>query len=264
MAFYTDQLGRTIFLSSPPKRIVSLVPSQTELLHDLGLADEVVGVTKFCVHPAAWATQKEKIGGTKNLHIEKIASLRPDLILANKEENGKDAVEGLAKDFAVWTSDVNTLEDACDMIAAVGDLTGKRENAAAMVTEINQRFAGLPIDGPPKKAAYMIWKDPLMTVGGDTFIHDLLKKAGFRNVFDNKRRYPEVAPEDLVAAGCSFVLLSSEPYPFRQKHADDLQRHLPGTKIILVDGEMFSWYGSRLLQAPAYFSTLRKQIEAMP
>jgi len=268
MFVFTDQMQRRITVEQKPQRIVSLVPSQTELLFHLGLREEVVGITKFCVHPAEWFRTKTRIGGTKTLDVEKIKLLQPDLILANKEENIQEQVEELAKHFPVWVSDVNTLEDALDMINAVGEITGRNEEAARLIQQIQTGFAGLqtpPFDKLRTKlqTAYLIWKEPYITVGGDTFIHDLLTRAGFENIFQNKSRYPTITIEELPIAGCQLLILSSEPYPFRQKHIEELQRHLPNTKIILADGEMFSWYGSRLLHAPAYFSQLREQIEAM-
>ncbi|GAA4750683.1 helical backbone metal receptor [Flavisolibacter ginsenosidimutans] len=250
-------------MEQKPQRIVSLVPSQTELLFHLGLREEVVGITKFCVHPQEWFRTKTRIGGTKTLNFEKIKSLQPDLILANKEENTQEQVEELAKHFPVWVSDVNTLEDALYMISAVGEITGRKEKATTLIEQIQTGFTSLQTQDVKRKMAYLIWKEPYMTVGGDTFIHDLLTRAGFENIFQNKNRYPVIGVEELLIASCQLLILSSEPYPFRQKHIEELQKQLPNTKIILADGEMFSWYGSRLLHAPAYFLQLREQIEAM-
>lgn len=250
----------TTTTSSPPSRIVTLVPSQTELLYDLGLSEQVVGITKFCVHPQEWFKTKTRIGGTKTLNIAKIKALQPDLILANKEENVREQVEELAKDFPVWVSDVNTLEDAYAMIKAIGALTGKRPEAERLTAGIQKEFNTLQSATAKLRTAYLIWKDPFMTVGGDTLINDMIVKAGFENVFANKQRYPVISIDDLRIADCQLLLLSSEPYPFRQKHIDELQQHLPDTKIVLVDGEMFSWYGSRLLQAPAYFQCLQERL----
>lgn len=257
----TDQLGRKVELQHTPKRIVSLVPSQTELLHYLGLEEEVVGITKFCIHPQAWFRSKTRVGGTKQLHLQKIRELSPDLIIANKEENVQEQVEALAADYPVWISDVNTLPDVLDMITTVGELVDRQEAAAELVQELRKRFAAIPPSPyPPLKTCYLIWKDPYMTVGGDTFIHAMLQQAGFANLFAQSSRYPEVTIEQLKELGCQLLLLSSEPYPFKQKHEEELQAQLPGTRILLVDGELFSWYGSRLLHAPAYFQQLRQQI----
>jgi len=236
------------------------VPSQTELLHYLGLEQETIGITKFCVHPREWLHKKTRVGGTKAVNINLVHELQPDLIIANKEENVKEQVEELAKDHAVWVTDVNNLEEALEMIKDIGDLTGKSKQAFLLLNEINDRFTWLSSQqqttNPKPKTAYLIWRDPFMTVGGDTFINDMLLKCGFINAFSDKKRYPEISTAELKTANCKLLLLSSEPYPFKQKHIDELGAQLPGCKIILADGEMFSWYGSRLLLAPDYFREL--------
>ncbi len=257
MAVFTDQMQRRVSISSPPKRIVSLVPSQTELLAALGLEEQVVGITKFCIHPNDWFRNKARIGGTKNVNLEKVAALAPDLIIANKEENLQEQVEALAEQFPVYVSDVNNLDDALQMIVGIGRITGKEEESNAIASAIQQEFSQLKISSSPIRAAYLIWKDPYMTVGGDTFIHDMLEKAGFQNCFADRNRYPAVTIEELQQSGCEVVLLSSEPYPFREKQVAELEAQLPGTKVLLVDGELFSWYGSRLLKSPAYFRSLQ-------
>lgn len=236
------------------QRIVSLVPSQTELLYDLGLNDEVVGITKFCVHPGKWFRTKTRIGGTKNIHIDKIQSLQPDLVIANKEENIKEQVEALQQFAKVYVSDVNNLSEALQMIREIGELVNKKEQANYLSKSIEKKFSQLKnIQVQKKTAAYFIWKDPYMVAGGETFINDMMQYAGLENIFQDLPRYPETTVDDLKQMNCDYVLLSSEPYPFKQKHIDELQPLLPATKIILVDGEMFSWYGSRLLLSADYF-----------
>ena len=276
MPLFVNQLNRTIELNSAPRKIISVVPSQTELLFDLGLNEEVIGITKFCVHPQQWFKTKTRVGGTKNLHFEKIKELQPDLIIANKEENVKEQIETLAIDFPVWISDVNNLQDALQMMTAIGEIIGKQNEAIKLITQIKTNFASLTnkqiskenfhskqrqTQNPKLKTAYLIWKDPYMTVGGDTFINDMLNYAGFKNIFSQLSRYPQITIEQLRSANCQLLILSSEPYPFKQKHIDELKDQLPNTKIILADGEMFSWYGSRLLKAPTYFKQL--QIQAL-
>jgi ABC-type Fe3+-hydroxamate transport system substrate-binding protein len=256
-------LQQTTGLSYLPKRIISLVPSQTELLFDLGLEAETVGITKFCVHPQSWFKTKERIGGTKKLNLAKIKALNPDLIIANKEENVKEQVEELAQHYPVWLTDVNNLQDALQMIEDIGILTGKQTEAKALTVSITKSFAELEerkTQNPKLKTAYLIWQKPYMTVGGDTFINNMLQHCGFQNIFSNKTRYPEISITELQTANCGLLLLSSEPYPFKQKNIDELSKELPGTKIILADGEFFSWYGSRLLKAPEYFNKLAKKI----
>lgn len=260
MPLYTDQLGRTIAIKQTPKRIISLVPSQTELLFDLGLNEEIIGITKFCVHPETWFKTKLRVGGTKQLHLDKIKELQPDLIIANKEENVREQIEKLATDFPVWISDVNNLNDAFEMIESIGEITDKVFTAKQITAQIKENFAQLQTANHKPQTCYLIWKDPYMTIGGDTFINDMLQRCGFQNIFRHQDRYPEVSIEQLQNENCQLLLLSSEPFPFKQKHIDELQQFLPDTKIILVDGEMFSWYGSRLLKAPVYFQQLQNQV----
>ena len=261
MAIFFDQTGRSISLDTTPSRIISLVPSQTELLFDLGLTHEVTGITKFCIHPPGWFHTKTRVGGTKELKMNIIHQLQPDLIIANKEENVKEQIEYLENYFPVWISNVNNLNDAYEMIQQVGMITNKEEAAHEMIVQINKNFAPLQTTEHKLKTAYLIWQQPYMTIGGDTFINAMLETAGFKNIFANEKRYPEVSIEQLRTMNPELLLLSSEPFPFKQNHIDELQLQLPGTKIILADGEMFSWYGSRLLLAPAYFNNLQKQIK---
>jgi ABC-type Fe3+-hydroxamate transport system substrate-binding protein len=265
MPVFTDGLGREVQIPSNPKRIISVVPSQTELLYHFGLEEKVIGITKFCIHPKHWFSTKTRIGGTKNLLLEKIKSLQPDLVIANKEENVQEQIEALAQWYPVWVSDVNKLEDALTMIATIGAITGTAEKATSLKTHIAQAFQSLQTTALEvlPKTVYLIWKDPFMTVGGDTFIHNMLQCAGFNNLFVHKSRYPQTSLQEIQAMNCELLFLSSEPYPFRQKHIDELQAHLPHTKIILVDGEMFSWYGSRLQWAPVYFRELNVQLQAV-
>lgn len=247
--------------STFPQRIVSLVPSQTELLAYLGLQEEVVGITKFCVHPEEWFQTKQRVGGTKTVHMEKVAALRPDLILGNKEENERAQIEELQAHFPVWISDVITLEDALDMIRRVGAMTGKTEPAQVLAAEIAGRFGEMKKEPlKPLRAAYFIWRKPYMVAAQSTFIHEMLQWAGFENVFAGLQRYPEIGLDSLAATAPEVILLSSEPYPFAEKHLDAIRELCPEADVYLVDGEMFSWYGSRLLQAPAYFRALRERI----
>jgi len=263
MPVFTDQTGRTVSVPPHPHRIVSLVPSQTELLADLGLDEEVVGITKFCVHPHAWFKTKTRVGGTKALKMEIIHAQQPDLIIANKEENVKEQVEELEKHYPVWVSDVNDLDSAYDMIVHVGNLTNRMRQANEIILRIKANLSRISVPVTRIPVCYLIWKDPYMTVGHDTFIHSMLKWAGFENIFSGKTRYPEITIRELRDSNCQLLLLSSEPFPFKQKHIDELQKELPGVIIILVDGEMFSWYGSRLQYAGSYFIEFQKKIQTL-
>lgn len=260
---YTDARGSTIQqFKKQPTRIVSLVPSQTELLCHLGLDKEVTGITKFCIHPERWFRAKTRVGGTKNVDINAVKKLQPDLIIASKEENVQEQIEALAGSFPVWVTDVTNLDNALEMIEAIGCLTGKGEAATFLKAHIANAFGQLNEIRNAKRyrACYLIWNDPYMTVGGDTFIHDMMHRAGFENLFAHEKRYPHVSIDMLQNSNCEVLLLSSEPYPFSDKHAAFFQTHLPYTKISLVDGGLFSWYGSRLQWAPAYFTKLLAQL----
>lgn len=253
-------MGRRVAVPFPPRRIVSLVPSQTELLFDLGLGEKVVGITKFCIHPAETRTKAAVIGGTKNFEFEKIAALNPDLIIGNKEENYQAGIEQLAATYPVWLSDISNLPDALEMIRRVGFIAGAKEKAEGLAAEIAASFAALATvtaEVEPTAVAYFIWRKPYMVVATGTFIDDMLGRAGFRNVFASQARYPEITAEQLAAAGPQRILLSSEPYPFGEKHIAEFQAICPNAKIEIVDGELFSWYGSRLRKSAAYFNSLR-------
>ena len=243
-------------LQQAPQRIVSLVPSQTALLFDLGLAETVTGITKFCIHPKEWRKTKIIIGGTKNIHPDKIDLLKPDLIIANKEENVKEQVEALAEKFPVLITDVSTLPQALQMIETIGSFTNRQSQAVDLINHINQQFATIKKLKRKISTVYLIWRNPYMTVGGDTFINNMMQYCGFDNLYSEQKRYPTIEIAALQKSGCELLLLSSEPYPFKQQHIDELQHQLPNTTIMLVDGEMFSWYGSRLRLAPAYFNHL--------
>ena len=256
---FVDQLGRKINLTRPVNKIVSTVPSQTELLCDLGLENALIGVTKFCEHPSHLRKEKTIIGGTKNLNIEKIKALQPDLIIANKEENTADQILELSKEFPVWVSQISNLEDALAMIQAVGTMTHSLEKAEDLIERISNEFKGLHFKRSIK-CAYLIWKNPYMTVGGDTFIHAMLEHAGYENVFGDEKRYPEVNEALLKSSAAELIFLSSEPFPFKEIHIKEIQQVCPAAKIFLVDGGLFSWYGSRLLLMPKYFSNLYKLI----
>lgn len=261
---FTDQLARVITFSYPPKRIISLVPSQTELLFELGLNDEIIGITKFCLHPAVQFKVKTKIGGTKKLNIELIRSLKPDLIIGNKEENTKEDIELLQKEFPVWMSDVSTLEDAMVTITQIAELVDRQPEGAYLNFLVKAGFADLQTlalqQGIDKKIAYLIWRKPYMLAGKDTFIDDILTKNGLVNVM-RESRYPEITLQALAELKPELIFLASEPYPFSERHIKELKDVIPDAKIMLIDGEMFSWYGSRLVKAVQYLFQLQKELK---
>lgn len=254
MNSFTDQLNRLIRVAYPPTRIVSLVPSQTELLFDLGLERKVVGVTKFCVHPAEKVKSVVKVGGTKNFRLDVIRSLQPDLIIGNKEENEQTGIEALQKEFPVWMSDIDSLEAAYRMMVAVGQLTDTEKAAQQLVFNIQRSFAGIQ-KRESHKVLYLIWRSPWMAAGKHTFIDSMLAQVGLQNVV-SETRYPELTLSQIQQFQPDRILLSSEPFPFSVTHAAELRGVLPATDIQLVDGEMFSWYGSRLVKSVDYFNRL--------
>ncbi|MFN7325504.1 MAG: helical backbone metal receptor [Chitinophagales bacterium] len=233
-----------------PNRIVSLVPSQTELLYDLGLDREVVGITKFCIHPQQWYRSKTRVGGTKTVDVERVLSLHPNWVIANKEENVREQVEAISRHCSVYVSDIKTLEDAYNMMVDVGKITGKVDRAMDLVDRIRCGFEGYPLVGShAERVLYVIWRKPWMAAGGDTFIHSLISRCGWQNILADQLRYPEFTAEQLKKWNPDRILLSSEPYPFKERHVEEFRRLCPEARIQLVDGEMFSWYGSRLLQS---------------
>lgn len=250
---FTDQMKRTVRLEGIPRRIVSLVPSQTELLHDLGLEQEVVGITKFCIYPDEWFRSKTRVGGTKQVNIEKVKELQPDLIIGNKEENTKEDIEALEKIAPVWMTDIYTVEDALDMIRSIGEIVGRKEEAVKLSFDIETKFELLvnPVAG--RSVVYLIWKDPYYSVGPHTFIHSVIERIGFRNAIEQER-YPEWDAESSQLP--ELLFLSTEPFPFKEEDVEALKVRFPGIKVMLVDGEMFSWYGSRMRLAPDYFIEL--------
>ncbi|MBL4624353.1 MAG: ABC transporter substrate-binding protein [Flavobacteriales bacterium] len=259
MQIVRDQMNRKIQIPIHSKRIISIVPSQTELLHDLGLGERVVGITKFCIHPTSWYQSKTRIGGTKQLNFEKIDSLKPDLIIGNKEENDETQVKLLMDKYPVWMSDISTLNQAYSMISSIGEITNTIEKSDAIFSTIKQQFSNLIPSFQPHKTLYLIWKTPYMAGGMNTFIDCVLATCGLVNIVE-RERYPELTNKEIQRINPELILLSSEPYPFKEKHIEELQQLVPKAKIKLVDGEMFSWYGSRLLEAPQYFHQLLTEI----
>lgn len=254
---FKDQMNNTIRLDKYPSRIISLVPSQTELLFDLGLDAGIVGVTRYCIYPYDKTDKKVKIGGPKKFQFEVIDKLQPDLIIGNKEENYPEGINKLQEKYPVWMSDIATLEDALLMIWGVGELVNKGENARQIIDEIKMRMDRLE-SYPLMKVVYFIWKDPYMVAGGNTFITNMLYKCGLINIFSSTGSYPKVTLDQIDEA--EVILLSSEPYPFSQQDIEIFRKKYPNLPVLLVDGTMFSWYGSRLKYAATYYRTLREKI----
>lgn len=258
MKKYIDQLGRELLLEETPEQIISLVPSQTSLLYHLGI--QPIAQTIFCIHPEKAFKSANKIGGTKKLRIDKIKQLKPDLIIGNKEENEKSQIEQLAKEFPIWMSDINTKEDAMSMIRSLGKLLNREKEAEKLTREINEAFKTI-MSMPKVRAIYLIWQDPFMAVGHPTYIDHMLYCMGIENAAKGLGRYPQLITEQIQDLKPELILLSSEPFPFKEKHLQRIKREFPFAKLLLVDGELFSWYGDKMREFPAYANQLITQLE---
>ena len=261
-----DQLGREISLKTSPKRIISLVPSQTELLCDLALEDELVGITKFCVHPYHLKSTKTIVGGTKKVDFEKIKALNPDFILCNKEENTYDFLPELEKIAPTYFSDVNSIQDSIHLISDLGFLLNRRTESANLIAKINFKLNDFNIfikDKPVRKVAYFIWANPWMVAGNDTYINELLKLNKFENIYSNMSRYPKIEINKIRHDGDpEVIILSSEPYSFKDEHAMEIGNYTNRSITVFGDGELFSWFGSRLLLSFDYFKKLHEKLES--
>jgi ABC-type Fe3+-hydroxamate transport system substrate-binding protein len=261
-----DQLGREISLKTVPKRIVSLVPSQTELLCDLALENELVGITKFCVHPYHLKSTKTIVGGTKKVNFEKIKALQPDFILCNKEENSYELLPELEKIAPTYFSDVNTIQESIDLILRLGSILNRRTEADNLVHKIEFKltdFNQFIKDKPIRKVAYFIWAKPWMVAGNDTYINEMLKLNKFENIYGDMSRYPKVEINRIRHEGDpDVVFLSSEPFPFKDEHALEISNFTNRSITVFADGELFSWFGSRLLLSFDYFKKLHEKLKS--
>ena len=258
----SDQIGRELEISKPLDRIVSLVPSLTELLVYLGLEEKIVGITKFCIHPEDLRKKKTIVGGTKKVHLDKIRALNPDIILCNKEENTLEMVLDLEKICPVHVSNIITFQDSLELISKYGTLFNKEQTALELVTALSDKKSLFEANLSSEKlrVAYFIWRKPWMVVGGNTFINSMLELNGWINVYkDSKERYPEIDLDQLKNKDLDLILLSSEPFPFQEKHIAEIQEH-SDARIEIVNGEFYSWYGSRQLESFKYFEDLQSYL----
>jgi ABC-type Fe3+-hydroxamate transport system substrate-binding protein len=253
---FTDQMNRKVEIpiSASTDCFGSAFANRTAFcISDLN--DRVTGITKFCIHPNEWFQTKTRIGGTKKLHLDQIREMQPDLIIANKEENTQAEIEQLAQEFPVWISDIHNLDDACNMILSIGEICNRQSESSEIVQQITSEFNQLNPLIPSKRAIYLIWNEPYMAINSDTFIHEMMLRCGFENCTANhSSRYPEISLDEVKSLQPEVILLSSEPFPFSAKHQAEIQAQFPSSQVILVDGEFFSWYGSRLVQAASIFS----------
>ncbi|MDX2172934.1 MAG: helical backbone metal receptor [Bacteroidota bacterium] len=247
MLIYTDQLNNKLKLTSTPKRIISIVPSQSEFLWEIGIRKELIGITKFCIHPNKMFTSIERVGGTKKLNFKKIRALKPDLIIANKEENNQQEIELLQKEFNVWISDIYNFKDAFKMMEKLSIILNKEAETQKLITDIKASLRPIKNIFKQKTVAYFIWNKPYMLAASNTYINFILNYLGLTNATESMQRYPEVDNDALKKLNPNLCFLSSEPFPFKQKHVLELQQILPNSKILIVDGEVFSWYGPRMV-----------------
>lgn len=255
----SDDLGREVVLPEPARRIVSLVPSITELAAALGA--EVVGCTRFCVRPAGLWEKAVRVGGTKDVQLDRVRALQPDLILANEEENDREQVLALAREFPVYVTSVKDLTDNKKLVRRVGKLLGAASWSRQLLAQNAAVWSVWHLEEwPPLGVAYAIWRDPWMFAGGGTFIDAMLQEAGLVNVLAHMERYPTLEPERIRELKPEAVLLSSEPFPFGPRHLKEARRLFPDSRIILADGQAFSWYGLRPLSAVAECRRVRQEL----
>lgn len=250
-----DGRGRPCDLEGVPQRIVSLVPSTTETLHDLGAAERVVGITKYCVHPRPWVDGVEKVGGTKKVDVQRIAALQPDLILANCEENTREIFDALDPVAPLYAAFPRTVDEAIADVTRTGALVGCPEAAARWRADIESAREEARAAARTFRYAYLIWRKPWMAVSADTFIAALLAEVGGVGVFaEHDDRFPAVTAAELSGADPDVVMLSSEPFPFQDKHRAELAAAtgLPIERFVLVDGELLSWHGTRMAAGLRY------------
>jgi len=257
-----DQLNRKVEINEELKNIVSLVPSLTELLFFFGMEGKIKGITSFCSNPPEKVKFVKTVGGPITINYEIIDEISPDLIIAGKSENNKEQIEHLSSKYPVWVSDVKSLEDAFKMIEKIGVICNKSELAYNITQNLSVSF-DLLSEKTNIKVAYLVWEKPFIVAGNNTFVNDILKKTGFINVFKNLEGYPKVTAKELNNCNADFVLLPSEPYPFENHHIDSYKSIIPGAKILLVDGQLFSWYGNRLLVSVNYFKNIKRLMRSL-
>ncbi len=262
---YNDALNRTVKLDKAPTRIVSLVPSLTELLHDLSLEKQIVGITKYCVHPVHYKHTKTLVGGTKKVKFQTIKDLQPDFILCSKEENTPEMVAELEKIAPVFVSDVNTFDEALELIKQLGLILNRRTEAEHLIERILFRYREFTEsikEVSVYRTVYFIWANPWMVAGGQTFINDMLRICKFQNAYEEQERYPEIKLKGMrFKAKPELLLFSSEPHDFTDEEVYEVLRTNKKTLTVYVDGQFFSWYGSRLAKAFEHFKQLRTKVD---
>jgi len=267
-----DDLGFKLDLPAQPRRIVSLVPSWTETLFAFGAADEIVGITRFCVEPAEAVAAVPKIGGTKNPDIKAIVDQRPDLVIANAEENRREDIERLRADgVAVFTTFPRTVASAVESILKLGSVVGRPAEAGAMAREIVKSVSEIETGlGAWSKLRFRVfcpvWKNPWIAFNGDTYAHDVLRMLGFNNIYATAgERYPRVTLDEALELRPDYVLLPNEPYEFDAKDVEELKPLLPpalSRRVVLINGRDLHWYGARMVDGLKTLSALLSRVRA--
>ena len=249
-----DDLGKTIFINKIPKRIVSLCPSITETLCELGLSDKIIACTDYCIHPIDKVKNINKIGGPKNFSEEKILKLSPDIIFAVKEENDANKIINISKKITTYVFDINSIKEGIELIKALGNIFEIQNIANVFIEKILEGYKNLPKVNSNIQSLYLVWKNPYIAVGGGSFIDSVLNKLNLRNCLRNsEKKYPKINLNNFEN-NFDLIILPSEPYRFSNKDIDELENVFPEKVIIKVDGEMFSWYGTHQLKAISYFN----------
>ena len=254
--------------TTPPRRVVSLCPSVTETVHALGAWDRLVGRTRYCVHPRGLVQAVPHVNGTKSPDLERLYELRPDLVVAVKEENRREDIEHIAASAVpLLLLDPNSVQQAADCARELGDALDCTIEGELLARRIERAALAASAVTPARPGVvYLIWSDPLMAVGGGTFIHSMLEAGGMTDLLGGRARYPELSAEDLAALDPDAVLLSSEPFPFKERHRAELAdaTGLPLERFVLVDGELLSWHGSRTVRGLEYAVGLAEQLRDRP
>ncbi len=266
MATFTDALQRPIHMTEPPKRVVSLVPSITEALFTFGADDSIVGVTQFCVEPADRVAGKEKVGGTKTLDVARVKQLEPDLIIANAEENRQEDVRQLiAAGLNVFVTFPRTVTHAIDMMRQLAMMTGTMDVAGAILQDAEEALTEVRTASErrkPLRAFCPIWRNPWMTVGPNTYMHDLLASCGAANIFNHRHeRYPRVELHEVARRDPEVIFLPDEPYHFVEKHIEEFRKYenvsaVQNGRIFLLEGKHLGWYGPRIAGSLRYVRDL--------
>ncbi|MCB0833744.1 MAG: ABC transporter substrate-binding protein [Bacteroidetes bacterium] len=258
-----DALGRHVRFDRPPTRVVSLIPSITESLFELGLESSVQGVSKYCIYPAGLTDGKRKVGGQKNPDFQAIEEINPDLIILNREENKPDHIRKLGEKYPIWVTYPRQFLDTLALLRDLGGIFGV--SVDDYQSEIRAGVEALHLEAAQRcRVLYLIWRNPWMSINGDTFIHDVLKLHGLDNVFaEHPERYFEVSVDEIISKNPEMIILPDEPYRFLKKHIAEFGdlpiQAVASGRVFLADGTYFCWYGTRSARTSSY---IRKQILA--